>query len=145
MFTSLFRSDKADIFVTFTSGTPDRARHEIPRFIPGETVSGYVEITPSENIAYKELFVRIKWRTEGKGDTDEVVWYTVQEDEGTLSAGFVKTVPFTAVLPGEPWSFAGRYINIVWGVDVEIDVVWKVNPRHFAPFILAPAWTNPAR
>lgn len=138
---SLFRSDAADIFVHFSSGTGQRG---LAVFVPGNSVTGYVEITPAKNIAYKKLLVRVQWRTEGRGDTDSVVWYTVEEPEGNLTAGITKTIPFTAVLPNEPWTFAGRYVAIVWGVSVEIDVAWAINPRHFAPFVLAPAWANAA-
>ena len=142
MTSNLFRGDKADVFVHFTSGVADTRQRGVPCFVPGDTVSGYVEITPAEDFAYKKLLVRVKWRTEGKGDTDEVVWYTIHETDGALTGGIVKTIPFVAVLPGEPWSFAGRSVNIVWGVDVEIDVAWATNPRHFAPFVLAPTWTH---
>lgn len=144
MISNFLRNGDADIFVHFTSGDATNAGQTgMARFVPGDSVTGYVEITPAKNIAYKKLFLRIKWRTEGRGDTNEVVWYTVEETDGNLTAGVTKTLPFSAVLPNEPWTFAGRYVCIVWGVDVEIDVAWAVNPRHFAPFVLAPAWSNP--
>ena len=143
MISNLLRNDDADIFVHFTSGDATNAGQTgLARFVAGDAVVGYVEITPAKNIPYKKLSLRIKWRTEGRGDTDEVVWYTVEEPDGTLTAGIMKTLPFSAVLPEEPWSFAGRYITIVWGVDIEVDVAWAINLRHFAPFVLAPAWGN---
>ncbi|MBC8135107.1 MAG: hypothetical protein H8F28_04365 [Fibrella sp.] len=145
MIDKLFTSDKAVISVHFASGSNHTRTPGLPSFCPGDTVSGYVTITPTENINYKKLIVRIKWRTEGRGDTDESVWTTIEEPEGTMTPGIVKNVPFSAVLPREPWSYSGRWIAIVWGVEVEADVAWKINPRHFAPFILAPTWASPER
>ena len=145
MINKLFSGDSADISVHFSGGTDGGFASGLPRFAPGDTVSGYVAINAAESVSYKKLIVRLKWRTEGRGDTDESVWTTIEEGEGTLTPGVVKNVPFSAVLPREPWSYSGRWITIVWGVEVEADVAWKVNPRHFAPFLLAPTWSTPER
>lgn len=143
MIKKLLTEEGANISVHFSGGNETGQVQGIPTFRPGDSVSGYVAYSSTENVAYKKLIVRIKWRTEGRGDTDESVLTTIEEVEGTLVAGTVKTVPFSTVLPSEPWSFSGRYVAVVWGVDVEADVAWKINPRHFAPFILAPAWVKP--
>ncbi|MBC7807880.1 MAG: hypothetical protein H7145_17245 [Akkermansiaceae bacterium] len=145
MINKLLTSDKANITVHFTGRVDTGRTDSLPSFKPGDTVSGYVAILSTENMNYKKLLVRIKWRTEGRGDTDESTWTSIEEPEGALIAGVVKTVAFSAVLPGEPWSFSGRYIAIVWGIEVEADVAWKINLRHFAPFILAPEWAQPQR
>lgn len=145
MINKLINSDKANISVFFNSDNERNQSSGLPSFAPGDTVSGYATITTTETITYKRLIVRVKWRTEGRGDTDESVWTTIDESEGTLTPGIIKNIPFSAVLPSEPWSFSGRYIAIVWGIEVEADVAWKVNPRHFAPFILAPSWANAER
>ncbi len=145
MLNKLFSSEAADISVHFSDGNDGRVSSGLQTFAPGDTLNGYIAINPGETVTYKKLIVRVKWRTEGRGDTDEGVWTTTEEPEGTLTPGNVKTVPFSAVLPGEPWSYSGRWISIVWGIEVEADVAWKVNPRHFAPFILAPTWATPER
>ena len=142
MFNSVFRSDRADIFVEFTNGTTNPSAPGLPCYLPGENAVGIIEITPAEDIACKKLLVRLKWRTEGRGDTDQEVMSEVDAFSGTLSAGIVKSIPFRFLLPNEPWSYAGHYINIVWGIEIDVDVPWKVNLRHFAAFILAPAWAN---
>jgi len=142
VFNSIFRSDKADIYVQFTSGATNPNAPDLPCFTPRESVNGIIEITPATNIECRKLLVRLKWRTEGRGDPDQEVIGEMNAFEGTLSAGIVKSIPFRFELPRQPWSYVGKYISIVWGIEVDIDVAWKANPRHFAPLILAPAWVN---
>ncbi|MBI3948450.1 MAG: hypothetical protein HY321_21230 [Armatimonadetes bacterium] len=95
-------------------------------------------MTPDGDVHCSHLRVRLQWRTEGRGNpaTDKIA--EVDVFQGTLSAGLPRTFDFRAQLPDEPWSYSGRYINIVWEIAVDLDVPWSVNPRHSQPLVMAP-------
>lgn len=128
----------ADIRVTF-DGTPPGS---IPRYLPGANVSGIVRVTAIGGAKCNHLWVKLKWQTEGRGDRDENVLHTIDVHQGELPGGVAREFPFRFELPRDPWSYAGHYINIVWGIEVDVDVPWSGNPRAFAPFAMAPAWAG---
>ena len=111
-----------------------------PRFEPGEVIQGYIQVTPEEDLDCRHLYARLRWQTEGRGDQDEGV--AVEQDlfQGKLPAGVPRTFSFHLAAPNEPWSYAGRYVSIVWAVEAAVDLPWARDPTERVPFILAPAW-----
>jgi hypothetical protein len=117
-------------------GTPDG---DIARGQPGARLRGTVQVRPSGgDVKCSHLFVRAKWHTEGRGTRNEGVGAQADVFQGILPGGEVSTFPFDLPLPKEPWSYAGRYVSIVWAVEVDVDVPWSTNPRHGRPFVLRP-------
>ncbi len=54
-----------------------------------------------------------------------------------MAAGAPRVAESRSPLPREPWSYAGRYISIVWEVVVVVDLPGP-DIRHGQAFILAP-------
>jgi sporulation-control protein spo0M len=126
------------IFVSFDGAAPG----SVPRYAPGTVVSGVARVRAGSSVKCNHLRIRCLWQTEGRGDRDEGVIETKDVLQGTLNAGEMRDFPFRFELPREPWSYAGHYINIVWGIGVELDVPWASNPKQFTPFVLAPTWAG---
>lgn len=118
----------------------DRAEYPFPRYLPGETITGFVDVTTGQDVNCKHLYIRMAWHTEGRGDKDRQMLSEMDVFQGTLYANSPQRFLFTFFAPREPWSYAGKLINIVWAVEVDVDVPWKINPRHEQAFILAPEW-----
>ncbi len=80
-------------------------------FRPGETLEG----TASWELAAAgaTVEVRLFWTTEGKGTTDVEVVDTVRF-EGVSA---VDRRDFRFVLPKSPYSFSGKLISLLWGVE----------------------------
>ncbi|MBI3910386.1 MAG: ribosomal protein L7/L12 [Armatimonadetes bacterium] len=108
------------------------------RYEPGADLWGTVQVTPDSNIRCHHLWVRLQWHTEGRGDRDQGKVAVRDIFQGELYAGMPGVYPFRFVLPREPWSYAGHYVNIVWEIAVDVDVPWSVNPRYSQPFAMAP-------
>jgi len=81
----------------------------------------------------------------GTCDTDESIIDQREAFQGSLAAGTLTTATFTFKLPQEPWSYVGRYISIVWGIEVEIETPHAKKLTQFSPLILAPSWIGTDR
>lgn len=93
-------------------------------FRPGETVEGTASWSFTEPPELVEL--RLFWWTEGRGDRDVEV---------------VETVPFPApaaqerrsfrvTLPAGPWSFHGKLISLLWGLEVVVEPGYRPGLRE---------------
>jgi hypothetical protein len=108
------------------------------RFDPRSRLSGSVTVTPAKDIRAKQVYTRLQWHTEGRGDRDEGVVAAVEFPNAQLRANMPMVGRFTFDLPDAPWSFAGHYINIVWEVMLVVDIPMASDLRASQPFILAP-------
>lgn len=80
------------------------------RFRPSETIRGTVSWRLDADPHKLEL--RLFWYTRGKGDQDvEVV------DRLSLDAAAGRR-DFSFMLPGEPYSFSGKFISLVWALEL---------------------------
>jgi len=83
-------------------------------FYPGERLEGIVSWQVNERPESVEL--RLFWRTEGKGDQDLEIEGVVRyknpsrEDEE----------PFEFDLPNGPYSFSGKIISLIWGIELVV-------------------------
>lgn len=78
---------------------------------PRDTVEGRVEWRLDKEP--KDLELRLCWFTRGRG-TEEAETIAVLPLGDTTSGAR----DFSFVLPGEPWSFDGKLISLVWGLEV---------------------------
>ena len=62
----------------------------------------------------------------------------VEIAQGNLVANTPIVQSFAFNLPAEPWSFAGHYINIIWQVEVIVDIPLGVDLHAEQPFVMAP-------
>ena len=111
---------------------------EISRFRPGEVLQGSVRIVPETELNARHVYVRLKWRTEGRGDRDEGVISVQDIHQGVMRAETPLYHSFHFKLPDHPWSYAGHYVNIVWEIEALIDLPLARDPRDQKAFILAP-------
>ena len=83
-------------------------------FRPGEEIAGVaawqLESPP------KAVELRLFWFTRGKGTTDVKVIQTLSFDAPKLE----ETRPFQLRLPGEPYSFSGKLISLIWALELVI-------------------------
>lgn len=82
---------------------------------PGQTISGTASW--QHDRVPKNACVRLYWHTQGKGT----------EDAG-VAEEFILDMPqmsdrrrFEWTLPAGPYSFSGRLISLIWGVELEVD------------------------
>ena len=111
------------------------------RYRPGEQMSGYAMVEADEEVECRHLYVRLTWRTEGRGTRYEHT--EVEQDlyQGTLQARFGRSFEFSLTLPDGPWSYEGHYVSIVWELQVQIDVPWSRDPGASQVILLEPERT----
>jgi hypothetical protein len=126
----------ADIRITLSGGEPVGGAL---RFDPGGTMQVAVQIVPQDTINAKQAKAVVEWHTEGRGDQDSGIALEVPLAQGSLAAGMPIQQTFNVVLPKEPWSYAGHYINIIWLLKVTIDIPFSPDINAAQPFVLAPA------
>ena len=105
---------------------------------PGATISGEVDIMPTQDIKCNHLLIQLKWYTEGKGDLDEQVIDQMDIRQGVLPAGNRISESFTFNLPDQPWSYSGHYVNVIWAVAVKIDIPLARDVNYSYPFVMTP-------
>lgn len=111
----------------------------LKRFNPGEHVSGHVTITPDKNIKARAVYIMARWHTEGRGDRDSGEVSQTLLAEGMLNRDMPLYYEFNLLLPIEPWSYAGHYINILWDLVVKIDIRLASDIEAAQRFILFPS------
>ena len=108
------------------------------RFRPGETLQGSVRITPIGDLQARHVNIRLQWHTEGRGDRDQAVVAEQDVFQGMLSDSTPTYYSFHFKLPDHPWSYAGHYVNIIWEIEVCIDLRLARDPRDQQAFLLVP-------
>lgn len=118
---------------------PPASTSQTPVFQPGESVAGSIQLTPQETLKCRHLYAKLRWYTKGRGDIDKQVVAEQDLHQGELRAGVPFYSRFQFRLPSQPWSYAGHYVNIVWEVEVVIDLALARDPRAGLRFIMAPS------
>jgi hypothetical protein len=124
-----------DFQVNFSGGEPYGGYR---RFDPGADVAGTVTLVSDENLNARGIRAKVGWRTEGRGDTDSRTVSQATLAEGGLMAGLPQSFDFSFRLPQEPWSYAGHYLNIIWEVEINVDLRLAVDKVHRERIIVAP-------
>jgi hypothetical protein len=91
----------------------------------GGTIQGRVRCLPAEAMKTRGVRVGVRWRTEGRGTTDEGFADELVLHEGDLRAGQEYDWPFELELGEGPISYEGNLIRIVWEVVVTVDLPWS--------------------
>ncbi len=129
---------KADIEITLQGGTDGFVA---PEYAPGDSVSGAVSVFPDSNMKCQHLYIKLAWHTEGRGTRYRETIEELDVFQGELQAGMPRSFEFDFRVPAEPWSFAGRYVSVVWQIEAQVDVSWAKDPKAAAPFVLRPSAT----
>jgi len=97
-----------------------------------------VTVIPDGEVECKHLFVRLLWRTEGRGTRYLEKVAELDVFQGTLQGSFPRAYEFSFPLLDDPWSYEGFYVSIVWAIAVQVDVSWAKDPQGAESFILSP-------
>lgn len=82
-------------------------------FAPGDTITGEVHWDGLPADVDSVITVELAFHTEGKGTSQREVY---EEREWTIASADGKQ-SFTFEAPAWPWSFSGKLVAIVWGLD----------------------------
>lgn len=107
------------------------------RYYPGETISGMVHVRVNKDCTCKKIFLRMEWRTHGKGNRNRG---GKQEfafvENAALTAGEDHSFPFMFSAPNGPLSYHGELINIDWYLTAAVDIPWARDPKAEEEFLL---------
>lgn len=104
----------------------------------GDTVRGYVEVRVDEDVRCDGLVAECRWRTHGKGSSVHGEPLRLELFQGDWRAGALQRYPFELTLPHGPFTYHGRYLNVVWEVRAVADVPWALDPKVEREIVLAP-------
>ena len=79
-------------------------------FRPAETIRGAISWHLDSDP--RKLELRLFWYTRGKGDQD------VDVVDRLSFEGAIGRQDFSLILPGEPYSFSGKLISLVWALEL---------------------------
>lgn len=83
-------------------------------FRPGESLTG--EVSWRLNEAAERVELRLFWRTKGKGTPESQVAEVVSFDKPLME----ERRSFEMVVPAGPYSFSGKLISLVWGLELVV-------------------------
>jgi hypothetical protein len=103
---------------------------------PGSALEGSINVTPDADLNCNNVFLRLRWQTEGRGTRDGQTAMESSVFQGLLPGGQPATFAFRLPAPDQPWSYRGRYVNILWELEAEIDLPRALNPKSALAFQL---------
>lgn len=112
------------------------------RFDPGGRLRCQVQLMPEKNIKTRNTTLWVQWHTEGRGDKDIGKGNIITVAEGDLANGMPIYQSYDLILPTQPWSYAGHYIQIIWSVQLKIDIPWGNDYTAGVQFVLLPSATG---
>lgn len=127
---------KGEIQVEFRNAT--NSSGETAHYQPGNLLEGIAIIIPKKAIKARHIYIELEWQTHGRGDVDRATVEQKDVFQGELMAGMPVHYDFSFVLPPEPWSYNGHYVNIMWTIKVQVDVPFSGDIVHREPFVLSP-------
>lgn len=106
-------------------------------YLPGETISGMVHVRVNKDCVCTKIFLRMAWRTHGKGNrnTGGKQEFAFVEN-ATLTAGEDHRFPFMFSAPNGPLSYHGELVNIDWYLTASVDIPWARDPKAEEEFVL---------
>lgn len=125
----------AEFLITLRDGESAGA---LLRYAPGSVMRGEVRLTANEQVNCRGAYLRLMWHTEGRGDRDQAKVDEIVLATGAIPAGTNMARAFEFNLPEQPWSFTGKYVNIIWEILGVIDMPMATDVVVSEPFILAP-------
>ena len=98
-------------------------------YAPGDSLQGSASWTL--DFTPREIEVRLYWKTAGKGTTDVTI-----VDRVSLGGGADEgRQPFQFRLPRQPYSFSGRLVSLVWGLELAVE---PGREAHHLELVIAP-------
>ena len=81
-------------------------------FAPGETIE--VEAEWSLEVQPDSAEINLVWYTQGKGSSD----ISVEQTISLPTPGISEKRRVSLSLPAAPYSFSGKYVSLLWGVEI---------------------------
>jgi hypothetical protein len=128
-----------EINLALQNGTDE---YDYKRYTKGDSLKGSVVAIPDGEVDCKHFYVQLLWQTEGRGSQFTEMVAELDLYQGKLTAGMPRSYDFDFVLPDQPWSYDGHYINIVWKIRAQIDIAWASDPTAEVVFVLRPLSDN---
>lgn len=125
----------ADIRVRFKNSVTVGS---IPAYQPGDLLEASLEIYGENPINCRDVEVSIGWHTEGKGDRNNGRAYLEPLGVTQIEPGIPVAHNVSFRLPSTPWSYEGELIQVVWAVNVKIDIAMMPDINSAHPFVLQP-------
>ena len=91
------------------------------RFLPGDGLEGVVRWEFAK--APGAVEVRLFWRTQGKGTEDLKIVQRARFERPAPNA----RQAFRVTIPPDPYSFSGKLVSLVWGVEAVAEPGGKSN------------------
>ena len=126
---------QAEISIQLING---KAEAEGWRFTPGDVVRGSTALLPKEDMNCRSVYIVLQWRTRGRGTAHLKTIQRLDVHQGELKTDWPLTFQFEFMLPNEPWTYTGHYINIDWEIMVGIDLAWQSDPVQKTMLIVSP-------
>lgn len=106
-----------------------RLEKDPPRFLPGETVRGKVEVAVNAPCTCNGLTLWFGWRTHGKGNRTEGMAEQSTLFRGEWMPGMDQGYPFEVRVPSGPATYHGRLLNVDWYLRARADIPWAIDPK----------------
>ncbi len=107
--------------------------------VVGTEIRGRAVLTPVPGNRAQAVHVTLRWRTEGRGDTDRA---TIGEASFPFPAAALAeptSFPFRFLLPEDgPVTYFGNLLTIHWEIQARLDVPWAIDPKVERRFVVVP-------
>ncbi len=107
-------------------------------YLPGEEVSGYIEVQVDKGCRCKALEVSWGWETRGKGNKVSSSRPSVTIFEGRWSDGGEYRYPFSFRLPDGPASYQGMNLSVGWRLRVRARLAMARDCKVETPIFVEP-------
>jgi|GEM_PF-2510877 len=129
---------RATVRIEF-EGAPRNETDDVLEVEVGDSISGWVEVTATEQLKLNGINIQVGFRAHGRGDEDRVHQRISGCSATQLEAGQPERLPFECSLPDEgPISWNGKVVKVTWEVLVHLDIPWAVDQYESRPFIVRP-------
>jgi len=107
-------------------------------FVPGEQVTGRVEVRVDAPCTTRGLKLIREWRTHGRGNNtsggkEELVLF-----QGSWSPGQVYTHPFSFPAPAGPFTYHGHMLYVDWYLRAQADIPRSSDPKVERELLVVP-------
>lgn len=128
---------EGELNVTLDAGPWSEPGYEQCRPVGG-VVSGTVTWNAPEPLKMRLIEVELRWRTEGRGDTDQEAPAKQELAKYELPAGESSWRFELRLPPDGPITYEGHLIRILWEVRAHIDIAWGRDLEFTTPLTVLP-------
>lgn len=103
----------------------------------GDVIGGRVHLKVNKDVTAKRVYLRMEWRTHGRGNKksggrDEFDFL----GQTMLAAGEDHSFPFQFSAPTGPLTYHGKYLNVDWYLRASVELPWALDPKATEDFVV---------